>query len=93
MKMPSLFVFLVITLCPLVFPIARVTCENVHFPLDDTNKKCIIENEMYWKVIQWFYGPLSFIDVNAITRPNETQLIYQLSSIFLREISNSSYNC
>lgn len=90
-KMHSLFVFLVFTLCPLDLMITRVTCENVHFPTADTNKKCIVKNEMYWKVIQWFYGPLSFIDVNAIIQPNETQSINQLSSVFLREISNSSF--
>lgn len=78
-----------LALCSLVFVVRTVSCEYVHFPTDDASKKCIVNNEMYWKVIHWFYGPLSFIDVNAIAEPNATQSISQLSSNFIKEISNS----
>lgn len=79
-------------LCAWIFVVNTISCEFVHFPSDDANNKCIVNNELYWKLIQWFYGPLSYIDVNAIAEPNATQSIMQLTGKFLREISNRKFS-
>lgn len=38
-------------------------------------RRCEIQNELYWAVIQQFFAPVEFIKVVYIEEPNTTQLI------------------
>lgn len=88
------FVFVVAICCPLVFVVPSYSMFNFNLHPNNTMDQCTISNELYWKLISWFYGPLRFVDVYAISLPNEQEPIHQLSKTFLQAISESKcFNC
>lgn len=84
------FAFTVAILCPftLVVPIYSINGFNNTSP-NRTVTQCIIRNDEYWKLIPWFYSKLTFVDVYAISQPNASEPITQLSSIFLHALTDS----
>lgn len=84
------FAFAVRILCP--FILVAQTYSMQGFNSDSPNKtavQCIIHNDEYWKLIQWFYSQLTFVDVYAISLPNAPEPINELSSTFLRALTDS----
>lgn len=60
--------------------------------ISETDEDCKVTNELYWKIIQWFYGPLKFVDVHVLTETNITLSMNQLATFFLKEIADSKFS-
>lgn len=58
-----------------------------HFIIE--SNACEVTNELYWKMIEWFYGPLKFVDVHVLTDTSATLSMNQLATLFLKEIADS----
>lgn len=83
------FAFAVAILCPFILVVPTYSMDAFNKSSNGTMVQCIIHNEMYWKLIPWFYGKLTFVDVYAISLPNALEPVNQLSSIFLHAITDS----
>lgn len=60
--------------------------------ISETDEDCKVTNELYWKMIQWYYGPLKFVDVYILTESVTTLSMNQLATLFLRQIAESKLN-
>lgn len=76
----------------LVAVVSEATSINSNHFIIDTSEECKVTNELYWKMIQWFYGPLKFVDVNILTESSTTLSMNQLATMFLKEIADREFN-
>lgn len=90
-KMYYSFAFAVTILCPLISVVPTYSMDDFNKSSNSTMAQCIIHNEMYWKLIPWFYGKLTFVDIFAISLPHAPEPINQLSSIFLHAMTESKF--
>lgn len=68
-----------------------ISLNSNHFDME-SNAVCKVTNELYWKMIKWFYGPLKFVDVHVLTETSTTLSLNQLATLFLKEIADSKLN-
>ena len=68
-----------------------ISLNSNHFVVE-SNAECKVTNELYWKMIRWFYGPLKFVDVHVLTDTSTTLSMNQLATLFLKEIADSKLN-
>lgn len=68
----------------------KSTIDVKHF-ISNSSDQCRVSNELYWKMIQWYYGSLKYIDVDILIRSGLTASMNQLTSVFIKEISDSEY--
>lgn len=59
--------------------------------LSDSNNDCQMSNALYWRIIQWFYGPLKFVDVYILTKTTTDRSMNQLANYFLEQIGYSEF--
>lgn len=85
------FAIVVATLCSPVFVVASYSKFNFIEHLNNTMDQCVIRNELYWKLIPWFFSELAFVDVYAISLPNAPEPINHMSSVFLQAINESKF--
>lgn len=89
MKNYSIISFLLYLL--LVCVIRETLSINSNKFLSDSNNGCQMSNALYWRTIQWFYGPLKFVDVYILTKTTTTRSMNQLANYFLEQIEYSEY--
>lgn len=65
---------------------------NLNHFIIETSEECKVTNELYWKMIQWFYGPVKFVDVHILTESSKTLSMNQLATMFLKEIADRKFN-
>lgn len=90
-RMYHSFAFAVTIFYQLLFIESSYSMFDFNNASNNTMNECIIRNELYWKVLPWFYGPLTYVDIFAISLPNAPQPIKHLSNMFLSAITDSKF--
>lgn len=83
--------FSVLLLIVMVMVNKTITLNSNHFIIE-SNAVCTVTNELYWKMIRWYLGPLKFVDVHVLTDTSTTLSMNQLATLFLKEIADSKLN-
>lgn len=85
MIIQSLFRFFAISLLIHIHKV-HASFDMEEFSSNSTGQ-CKVSNELYWKMIQWYYGQLKHVDVHILIESSLTVSMNQLSSVFIKEIS------
>lgn len=70
----------------------QVSFDRENF-ISNSSGQCQVSNELYWKMIQWYYGQLKHVDVHVLIESSLTVSMNQLTSVFIKEISDSKNRC